>query len=160
MDAFHIKSGSWKSLVLARDDFSGWPETVVLVKLTAKAVAEWLTSDLICRYGPPKEVTVNGRPDFGKELQDEVKKAGSKIKVTTPYYPDSQGMVERGHKQLKDALVNICGENGGKWKNYLPLVTLADRISTKRTAFSQLELQFPKLPVLPIEIETKTFLAV
>ncbi|MBW0576083.1 hypothetical protein O181_115798 [Austropuccinia psidii MF-1] len=70
-------------------------------------------------------------------------------------------MVERGHKQLKDALVKMCGENGGKWKKYLPLVTLADRISTKRTTgFSPYELQFGQLPVLPIDIETKTFLAV
>ncbi|MBW0574441.1 hypothetical protein O181_114156 [Austropuccinia psidii MF-1] len=70
-------------------------------------------------------------------------------------------MVERGHKQLKDALVKTCGDSGGKWKKYLPLVTLADRISTKRTTgFSPFELQFGKLPVLPIDIETTTFLAV
>ncbi|MBW0585325.1 hypothetical protein O181_125040 [Austropuccinia psidii MF-1] len=110
------------------------------------------------KYGLPKEVTVDGGPEFGKELQDAVKKAGSRIRVTTPYYPESQGMVERGHKQLKDALVKICGENGGKWKKYLPLVTLADRISTKRTTgFSPFELQFGQLPVLPIDIETKNF---
>ncbi|MBW0465914.1 hypothetical protein O181_005629 [Austropuccinia psidii MF-1] len=70
-------------------------------------------------------------------------------------------MVERGHKQLKYALVKMCGGNGGKWKKYLPLVTLADRISTKRTAgFSSFELQFGQLPVLPIDVEKKTFLAV
>ncbi|MBW0464043.1 hypothetical protein O181_003758 [Austropuccinia psidii MF-1] len=70
-------------------------------------------------------------------------------------------MVERGHKQLKDALVKMCGENGGKWEKYLPLVTLAYRISTKqKTGFSPFELQFGQLPVLPIYIETKRFLAV
>ncbi|MBW0522701.1 hypothetical protein O181_062416 [Austropuccinia psidii MF-1] len=70
-------------------------------------------------------------------------------------------MVERGHKQLKDALVKMCGENGGKWKKYLPWVTLADRNSTKRTTgFSPFELQFGQLPFLQIDIETKTFLAV
>ncbi|MBW0567927.1 hypothetical protein O181_107642 [Austropuccinia psidii MF-1] len=70
-------------------------------------------------------------------------------------------MVERGHKQLKDALVKMCGENGGKWKKYLPLVKLADIISTKgKIGFSPFELQFGQLPVLPFDIETKTFLAV
>ncbi|MBW0517725.1 hypothetical protein O181_057440 [Austropuccinia psidii MF-1] len=70
-------------------------------------------------------------------------------------------MVERGHKQLKDALVKRGGENGEKWKKYLPLVTLADRISTiGTTAFSPFELQFGQLPVLQIEIEEKPFLAV
>ncbi|MBW0506542.1 hypothetical protein O181_046257 [Austropuccinia psidii MF-1] len=70
-------------------------------------------------------------------------------------------MVERGHKKLKDALVKMCGESGGKWKKYLPLVTLADRISIKTsTGFSPYEIQFGQLTLLPIDIETKTFLAV
>ncbi|MBW0588458.1 hypothetical protein O181_128173 [Austropuccinia psidii MF-1] len=113
------------------------------------------------KYGSPKEGTVDWGPEFGRELQDAVKKSGSRIRVTTPYYPDSQGMVEKGHKQLKDTLVKMCGESGGKWKEYLPLVTLADRISTKRsTGFSPYELQFAQLTVLPVDIETKTFLAV
>ncbi|MBW0461758.1 hypothetical protein O181_001473 [Austropuccinia psidii MF-1] len=55
----------------------------------------------------------------------------------------------------------MCGENVGKWKKYLPLVKLADRISAKRKiGFSPFELQLVQLPVLAIEIETKTFLAV
>ncbi|MBW0572830.1 hypothetical protein O181_112545 [Austropuccinia psidii MF-1] len=110
---------------------------------------------------PQKEVTVDEGPEFGKELQDAVKKAGSKIRLTTPYYPESQRMVERGQKTLKDALVKICGENGSKWKGYLPLVTLAERISTKRTTgYSPFELQFGQKAVLPIEIEAKTYLAI
>ncbi|MBW0517579.1 hypothetical protein O181_057294 [Austropuccinia psidii MF-1] len=77
MDVVHINSGRWKYMVVARDNFSGWPETVELVKLTAKAVAEWFTSEWI-----------------------------------------------------------------------------------GRTGFSPFELQFGQLPVLPIDIETKTFLAI
>ncbi|MBW0561359.1 hypothetical protein O181_101074 [Austropuccinia psidii MF-1] len=70
-------------------------------------------------------------------------------------------MVERGHKQLKDALVKMCGENGSKWKEYLPIVTLADRISTKRTTgYSPFEIQFVQKVVLPIDMETNTYLAI
>ncbi|MBW0522431.1 hypothetical protein O181_062146 [Austropuccinia psidii MF-1] len=53
----------------------------------------------------------------------------------------------------------MCGENGSKCKEYLPLVTLADRISTKRTTgYSQFELQFGQKAVLPIDIKAKTYL--
>ncbi|MBW0539854.1 hypothetical protein O181_079569 [Austropuccinia psidii MF-1] len=70
-------------------------------------------------------------------------------------------MVERGHKQLKDALVKMCDENGSKWKEYLPIATLEDRISVKRTTgYSPFELQFGQQAVLPIDIETKTYLAI
>ncbi|MBW0474448.1 hypothetical protein O181_014163 [Austropuccinia psidii MF-1] len=158
MDSVHIKAGRWKYMVVAREDFSGWPETAGLVKLTAKSVAEWFPLEWIYRYGSPKEVTVDGGPEFRKELQTAVKQEGSRIRVTTPYYPQSQGMVERGHKQLKDALLKMCGESGGKWKKYLPLATLDDIISTKRTiGFSPFALRFGKLPLLPIDLETKSF---
>ncbi|MBW0587352.1 hypothetical protein O181_127067 [Austropuccinia psidii MF-1] len=111
MDAVHIKAGRWKYLVVPREDFSGWPETVALTRLTEKSVSE-----CICRYGALKEVTVYGGAEFGKELQEAVKREGSRIRITTTYYPEAQGMVERGHKQLKDALVKMCGENGSKGK--------------------------------------------
>ncbi|MBW0588880.1 hypothetical protein O181_128595 [Austropuccinia psidii MF-1] len=156
IDAVHGKSGILKYLVVARDDFSGWTETVGLVRITANSVSE-----LIFRYGAPKEVTVDGGPEFGKELQDAVQKSGLKIRVTTPYYLESQRIVERGHKQLNDALVKMCGENGSRWKEYLSLVKLDERISTKgATGFSPFELQFGQKAVLPSEIEAKTYLAI
>ncbi|MBW0522699.1 hypothetical protein O181_062414 [Austropuccinia psidii MF-1] len=68
IDAVNIKSGRCKYMVVSRDDFSGWPETVGLVKLIEKLVAEWFTSEWICRNGSTKEVTVDGGPEFGKEL--------------------------------------------------------------------------------------------
>ncbi|MBW0522817.1 hypothetical protein O181_062532 [Austropuccinia psidii MF-1] len=160
MNEVEIKAGRWKYLVVARDDFSGCPETVSLTRLTAKSVSEWFNSQWICRYGAPKEVTVEGGEEFGKELQESVKRAGSRIRRSTPYYPEAQGMVERGHKQLKDALVKRCGENGSKWKEYLPILTLADRILVKRTGYSPFELQSGQQAVLTIDIETNTYLAV
>ncbi|MBW0473336.1 hypothetical protein O181_013051 [Austropuccinia psidii MF-1] len=73
IDAVHVNAGRWKYLVVARDDFSGLAETIGLVKLTAKSVSEWFNFEWICRYGAPKEVTVDGGPELGKELQHAVK---------------------------------------------------------------------------------------
>ncbi|MBW0480417.1 hypothetical protein O181_020132 [Austropuccinia psidii MF-1] len=60
MDAVHIKYGRWKYMVVARDGFSGWPETVGRFKLKAKEVADWFTLEWIYRYGSPKELNVDG----------------------------------------------------------------------------------------------------
>ena len=159
MDAVHIKSGRWKYLVVARDDFSGWAETVGLVSLTSKHVADWFKAEWICRYGVPKEVTVDGGGEFKKELQLAMKKVGTKLRMVTPYYPEAQGMVERGHKEIKEALTKMCGEDGGKLKECLPLVTFADRISTKRTTgYSPFELQYGQPAILPIDLEIQSFL--
>jgi hypothetical protein len=114
MDAVHIKAGRWKYLVVARDDFSGWAETVALVKLNTKNVSKWFLTEWIYWYGVPKEVTVDGGEEFKKELQAAMKRAGTNLLMITPYYPEAQGMVERGHKEIKDALTKMCGENGNK----------------------------------------------
>ncbi|MBW0585189.1 hypothetical protein O181_124904 [Austropuccinia psidii MF-1] len=158
MDAVHIKSGRWKYMVVGRDDFSGWPETVGIVKLKAKAVSEWFTSEWICRYGSPKEVTVDGGPEFGNKLKDAVKKAGSRIRVTTPYYPESQRMVERGHKQIKDVLVKICGENG---KNIcLWLLLLTEFQQNKQLVSHHLNSNLDKYQYYQLTLKQKAFLAV
>jgi hypothetical protein len=161
MDAVHIKAGKWKYIVIARDDFSGWVETVALAKLKSKNVAEWFLTEWIYRYGVPQEVTVDGGAEFKKELKTAVRKVGTNLRTVTPYYPEAQGMVERGHKEIKDALTKLCGEDGKKWKEYLPLVTFADRISTKRTTgYSPYELQFGQIAVLPVDHELGSFLTV
>ncbi|KAI7933023.1 hypothetical protein MJO28_017861, partial [Puccinia striiformis f. sp. tritici] len=122
MDAVHIKAGKWKYLLVARDDLSGWVEAVGLEKLTAAKVAAWFQENWIHRYGLPWTVAMDGGGEFGREVQDMLKKSGSIVKITTPYYPEANGMIERGHQPLKDALVKMCGNNGKKWREYLPLV--------------------------------------
>ncbi|MBW0497530.1 hypothetical protein O181_037245 [Austropuccinia psidii MF-1] len=86
MDPVHIKAGRWKYLVVARDEFSGWPETMVLDRLMEKSVSEWLNSEWTFRYAAPKEVTIDGGAEFGKEIKEEVRRSGSRIRITTPHY--------------------------------------------------------------------------
>ena len=161
MDAVHIKAGKWKYLIVVRDDFSGWAETIGLPTLGSARIAEWFKENWIYRYGVIKEVTVDGGGEFKNELKKAVEESGSKIRITTPYYPEAQGMIERGHRPLKDALVKMCGENGSRWKKYLPLVTFADRISTKRTTgYSPYELVFGQKAALPVDLELETYLGV
>ena len=161
MDAVHIKAGPYKYLVVARDDLSGWVEAVALSSLKASRTADFLKSEWIFRYGAIRMVTVDGGSEFKDELSEAVKECGAKLRVVTPYYPQGAGMIERGHRPIKDALVKMCGENGSKWKQVLPLVLFADRISTKRTTgMSPYELLFGQKAVLPLDIEAATFLGI
>ena len=85
--------------------------------LKAVKVANWFLEHWIYKYGLPCTVVVDGGPKFGQDLQEALK-AGKKVKVTTPYYPEANGMIERVHQPLKDALVKLCESNGKKWRNY------------------------------------------
>jgi hypothetical protein len=162
MDTKHIKhqAGKWKYLLVAQDDLSGWVEAVGMEKTKAAKVAEWFLESWIYRYGLPLNVVADGGPDLGQELQQALIKAGTKVKITTPYnYPEANGMIERGHQPLKDALVKLCETDGKKWLHYLPLVLFADRISTKRnTGYSPYELVFGQSAILPVDLELETYL--
>jgi hypothetical protein len=161
LDTVHIKAGRWKYLVVARDDLSGWSEAIGLEKIQAKKIAQWFQEDWVFRYGAPLSVTVDGGSEFSQQFQQDLKDKGINVKVTTAYYPEANGMVERGHQALKDTLVKLCGQEGKKWRNYLPLVLFADRISTKRsTGYSPYELVFGQPPILPIDLELETFFGV
>ena len=70
--------------MVARDDLSGWVEAVGMEKIKAAKVVEWFLENWIYRYGLPLNVVVDGGPEFGQELQQELIKAGTKVKITTP----------------------------------------------------------------------------
>ena len=147
--------------MLDRDDLSDWIEAIGLEKLQANKIGQWFLDNWIYRYGAPFSVTVDGGSEYGQQFQQFLKDAGIKVKITTPYYPEANGMVERGHQAIKDTLVKLCGQEGKKSRDYLPLVLFADRISTKRTTgFSPYELILGQSPILPIDLELETFFGV
>ena len=113
LDACHIKAGQYKYLIVARDDLSAWVEAVPLVKLTSNNVAKFLLEYWVYQYGSIKTVTTDNGAKFEKEFVKEVQKIGAKQILTSPYYPEANRMVERGHKTIKDTLVKMCGQSGG-----------------------------------------------
>jgi hypothetical protein len=74
--------------------------------------------------------------------------------VTTAYHPQSNGMVERVHRQIKDALRSReCGPN---WSAHLHWVLLGLRASPKESsAISSAELVYGSPLVLPGQFHAK-----
>ena len=161
LDIVHIKAGKFAYLLVARDDLSGWVEARPLAKLSAEKVAQFLEEDWFARYGSLRLVTVDGGAEFRGRLMTLVQSCGAKFGRVTEYYPEGAGMIERGHQQIKDALVKMCGEDGKRWQVALPAVIFAYRISVKRsTGYSPYKLLYGQRPVLPVDIELNTFLGV
>jgi hypothetical protein len=161
LDAVHIKAGRYDYMIVARDDLSGWVEAAPLKKLTAEAVAKFITKEWIMRYGSVKCFTVDGGSEFKGIFRDAIAMSGAKLGESTAYWPQSEGMIERGHKDLKGALVKLSDETGTSWEMFLPQVLFADRISTKRTTgMTPYEILFSQPAVLPIDLEAGTFLGI
>ena len=76
-----------------------------------------------CIYPPPLSQTVDDNLNPNSSLP------GSKRVRTTAYHPQTNGMVERFHRQLKAALKSQ--PNPATWMDSLPLVLLSIRTALK-----------------------------
>jgi len=77
------------------------------------------------------------------------------------YHPQSNGLVERGHAPIVNALSKYCHENKKAWFQYLTLALWADRISVRRpTGYSAFRLLYGRECILPVELAISSWSAV
>ncbi|CAK9813882.1 Gag-Pol polyprotein [Anthophora plagiata] len=95
------------------DRFSRWPEAVPLKNTLVDTVRNEFYNNWIARYGAPETITTD---------------RGCKRIRTTAYHPAANGMIERWHRSLKNAIK--CHEDKN-WLEVLPTVLLGLRTSFK-----------------------------
>ena len=112
------------------DRSTRWPEACPLGETTAEAVLDAFIDTWVARFGMPARVTTDRGPQFSSATwRTWCKKNGVQHVMTTAYHPQANGMVERLHRQIKDAL--RVREGSRAWKNHLPWVMLGIRAAPK-----------------------------
>ncbi len=102
----------YKYILVVCDYATRYPEAIALKKFTADAVAEELIT-LFARYGVPKEILTDQGTNFTSQLLQELYKLlGVKPIRTTPYHLQTDRLVERFNKTLKDLLRKIIQGEG------------------------------------------------
>jgi transposase InsO family protein len=131
---------------------TGWPVTRALPDARAETIATVIHDDITMVYGPPKELL----SDNGSNLTGEVMKAyttllGTKHRVTTPYHPRTNGMVENFNGLLGNVLTKmLVNQPTILWDQYLMQATFSIRIrihsSKGKSPYSLLFGRDPRLP--------------
>ena len=140
-------------LLTAVDRNTRWPEVIPLRATTATAVADTFASEWVARYGVPLQVTTDQGTQFTSATWKSLcKSLGMKHVTTSAYHPQSNGLVERFHRQLKEALrARNCGTS---WAAHLPWVLLGLRAAPKEdSGLSSAEAVYNKKLVLPGELQ-------
>lgn len=115
-------------LLTVVDRFSRWPEAFPIENMTAETCARVFCDNWIARFGVPTILTTDRGRQFESTLFDALSKLiGMQRNRTTAYHPQSNGLVERFHRQLKAALK--CHDD--TWTEALPLVLLGIRNTVK-----------------------------
>jgi hypothetical protein len=90
--------------VLARDDLSGWVEGRALEKADSLSVAKFLQEDVVCRHGCPRKIVLDGGAENMGFTEEMMRKYGISGASIAPYHPQSNGLVERGHQTIINAI--------------------------------------------------------
>ena len=144
----------YEFIVFARDDLSGWLEARPLQHANSFSVATFIYEDLICRHGLPQRIVM----DSGSENLGLTKILLERYHVKnvhiSAYHPQSNGLVERGHGPVVNALTKYARNESVNWPRYLSLVLWADRISLRRsTGYSAFELLYGRECLLPVDLD-------
>ena len=148
------KKGNKYCLVIS-DYFTKWPEVLALPDQQALTVARALMNQVVCRHGVPTVI----HSDQGRSFDNEVMKSlcrmlGIKKVRTSPYHPESDGLIERLNRTLLQLLSKCVGDCPHDWDDWLNHITFAYRSAVhSSTGFSPFELIYGRKPVLPLHLE-------
>uniref|UniRef100_A0A669EUZ0 Gypsy retrotransposon integrase-like protein 1 n=1 Tax=Oreochromis niloticus TaxID=8128 RepID=A0A669EUZ0_ORENI len=145
-------SGSRYILVIC-DYATRYPEAFPLRSVKARQVANCLLQ-LFSRVGIAKEVLTDCGTNFqSKFLQQVYRLFGIKGIKTTPYHPQSDGLVERFNQTLKNMLRKFVTETGSDWDQWLPYLLFAYReVPQASTGFSPFELLYGRQVRGPLDL--------
>jgi hypothetical protein len=153
LDVKHVQaSRSGNRYIIAGIDYlTKYVEARPIRFQTASEIALFLYEEIICRHGCPTIIVSDNGKSFVSKLIQQVCKNFSIIhKTTTPYNPQSNGLIERFNRTLGQILQKRTKEEKDDWDSYLPAALFAYRTikqgSTKNTPFFLLYGYEPKTP--------------
>ena len=153
LDVKHVQaSRSGNRYIIAGIDYlTKYVEARPIRFQTASEIALFLYEEIICRHGCPTIiVSDNGKPFVSKLIQQVCRNFSIIHKTTTPYNPQSNGLIERFNKTLGQILQKRTEEEKDDWDLYLPATLFTYRTikqeSTKSTPFFLMYGYEPKTP--------------
>ena len=125
-------SNGFKYLLTMVDRFTRWPVAVPLADITAQSVIDGFAFGWIQTFGVPATITSDRGSQFSSEIFQQLTRTwGIKTIMTAPYHPEANGMVERFHRRMKEALIALGAEEPHQWFWRLPCAMLAIRTTIK-----------------------------
>ena len=123
-------SSGHRYILTCVDRFTRWPEAIPVPDITTDTVANAFIATWISRFGVPLSLTSDRGGQFEANVWSKIMVLlGIRRYRTSSYHPQSNGMVERFHRQLKSSL--MAASQREHWSLALPLVLLGIRSSLK-----------------------------
>lgn len=152
-----------KYIIVAMDYLTKWPEAKPVKEATAEATVNFIYEDIISRHGCPAIILTDRGTHFNNQLLERLcKKFEVEHLMSTPYHPQTNGLVERFNRTLIESLAKLTQQNVNNWDKYIAPALFSYRTSkhstTRLTPFFLVYGREAKLPTDSTEIEEETTL--
>lgn len=130
-----------------------YPEAIALPSTEAPRISKELVA-VFARVGIPEEILSDQGPNFMSALLEEVYRLLQITRIrTSPYHPQTDGLVERFNGTLKGMLRKFVSRNQKDWDEYLPYLLFAYReVPQGSTGFSPFELLYGRRVRGPLDV--------
>uniref|UniRef100_A0A3B3WTS4 Integrase catalytic domain-containing protein n=1 Tax=Poecilia mexicana TaxID=48701 RepID=A0A3B3WTS4_9TELE len=141
-------------VLVVQDHFTKYANAYAMSDQKAATVAQLLCERYIPEHGVPEELL----SDQGRQYESEIihticQRLQMTKKITSPYCPRGNGMVERFNRTLKEQLARLIQDYGGEWDHYLPAVVLSfNSTPHSSTGYSPYFLAHGREPRLPANV--------
>uniref|UniRef100_A0A3B3YYE4 ribonuclease H n=1 Tax=Poecilia mexicana TaxID=48701 RepID=A0A3B3YYE4_9TELE len=146
-------SSGHRYILVVCDYATRYPEAFPLRRVKARQIANCLVQ-LFSRVGIPREILTDQGSNFTSNLLKEVYKLlGITGVKTSPYHPQTDGLVERFNKTLKSMLKKFVKDSGKDWDQWLPFLLFAYReVPQASTGFSPFQLLYGHTVRGPLDV--------
>jgi hypothetical protein len=151
--------GSCKFAAMAVDYFTKWVEAKALANITAPTIQKFFWQNIICRFGVPRELTVdNGKQFDCYTFKEYYKTLGTHAKFSSVYHPQSNGAVERANNLIFSGIKRcLFDQKKGKSADELLKVIWSHNTTVSRAmGFTPFRLRFGTEVMTPEEIRNES----
>ena len=146
------KNGN-RYIISLTDVLSKFVITKAVRDCTASTAAQFVTEEVILKYGTPKCILTDNGTHFTASMMREIfKQIGVTHLFSTPYHPMTNGQIERYNATMDAKIASLSNDNRTNWDIQLPFVTFNYNTNIHTTTGQiPFEMMYGRTPVLPFD---------
>ncbi|MCO5602844.1 hypothetical protein L7F22_056983 [Adiantum nelumboides] len=145
-------------ILVAIDYMTRWVEAQSVARVNEKTVSRFVYTHICCKFGTPLEVFFYNGPRFRKGLLTEVcEELHILHRHSTPYYPQSNGLVEKANGVIAEIIKKMVKNKTKLWDDFLDGALWAYRTTYRQAIeFTPFHLVYGQEALQPIELNIPT----